>query len=65
MNTMLSGLGTIGIPPCRRSDCSTNTPTATPYIRQPGTIADHDVEATTRLATTLLSRVLDVIATTK
>ena len=35
------------------------------HIRLARHIADHDVEATTRLATTLLSRVLDVIATTK
>ena len=65
MNTMLSGLETIGIPAMQKLGLLDEYADRDSHIRLARHIADHDVEATTRLATTLLSRVLDVIATTK
>lgn len=65
MNTMLSGLDTIGIPAMQKLGLLDEYADRDAHIRLARHIADHDVEATTGLATTLLSRVLDVIATTK
>ena len=65
MNTMLSGLDTIGIPAIETLGLLDEYADRDSHIRLARHIADHDVEAATALATTLLSRVLDVIATTK
>ena len=65
MNTMLSGLDTIGIPAIRQLGLLEEYADRDSHVRLARHIADHDVEATTALATTLLSRVLDVLATTK
>ena len=65
MNTLLSGLDSLGIPAMRQLGLLDEYADRDAPIRLARPIADRDVAAPTDLAPPLLSRVLDAIATTE